>query len=58
MPEAKVTMAKHVKASALPSVKDITIVGDIRLMESRDIPQVYQLYKKHHENYNISFKFS
>ena len=58
MPEAKVSMAKHIKSLALPNIKDVNIVGDVRLMESRDIPQVYQLYKKHYDNYLCHFKFS
>lgn len=39
-------------------MKDINLIGEPRLMESKDLPQVYALYKKQIEKSRVSFKFS
>jgi len=47
------------KLQKLSDKKEIKLVGDPRLMQSRDIPRVYQLYKTYHEkNSKMYFKFT
>lgn len=52
------TMAKYVKKMKLHDMKDINLIGEPRLMTSKDLPQVYALYKKQMENMQVHFKFS
>jgi len=42
----------------LPEMKEISLVGDVRAMKTKDIPQVFKLYKEMTAKYEISFKFS
>ena len=47
------------KLQKLADKKEINIVGDPRLMQSKDISQVYQLYIKYHEkNSKMYFKYT
>jgi len=39
-------MARYVKSQKLCTLKEINLEGDPRLMESKDLPEVYALYKK------------
>lgn len=55
---ANETMAKYVKKMKISEAKDIFLIGEPRLMTSKDLPQVYALYKKQMENMKVSFKFS
>lgn len=43
---------------ALPDLKDVALVGNVRTMRSSDIPGVYRLYKEMIKEYQVSFKFS
>lgn len=52
------TMAKYMKKMKLHDNKDINIVGEPRLMISKDLPQVFALYKKQMEKMKVSFKFN
>ena len=38
--------------------KSLNIIGTPRLMQSKDIPQVYSLYKKMQDKFNFTFKWS
>ena len=51
-------MARYNKRMKIHGLKDINIVGTPRLMQSKDISQVYALYKKQMENYEVSFKMT
>lgn len=44
------TMAKYVKKMKLHEMKDINLIGEPRLMTSKDLPQVYALFKKQMES--------
>jgi len=52
------TMAKYIKKMKIDQMKDINLIGEPRLMTSKDLPQVYSLYKKEMEKMQVSFKFS
>jgi len=47
-----------IKKEKLIPIKDITIVGDPRVMESKDISDVFTLYKKQMEKYHIFVKYN
>ena len=47
-----------VKREKLTPAKDLNIVGDPRLMESKDISDVFTLYKKQCEKYQIFNKYT
>ena len=47
-----------VKKEKLQPVSEIHIIGDPRPMVSKDISDVYQLYKKQMEKYQISIKYT
>lgn len=51
-------LARYVKRMKIHGLKDIDLIGTPRLMESKDIPQVYQLYKEFYKKYDMHFKFS
>ena len=54
------TMAKYMKKVKLHDIKDVNLIGEPRLMISKDLPQVYALYKKQMQDMGtrVSFKFS
>lgn len=56
--QANETMAKYIKKMKLDAMNDINLIGEPRLMTSKDLPQVYALYKKQMESLHVSFKFS
>ena len=47
-----------VKREKLTPVKELNIVGDPRLMETKDISDVFTLYKKQMEKYQIFVKYT
>jgi len=52
-------MARYVKRMKLHGLMDINLVGKPRMMESKDIPQVYKLYTEFNKsNFNFSFKLN
>ena len=55
---AQETMAKYVKKQKIHDMKDINLIGEPRLMTSKDLPQVYALYKKQMDSSHVHFKFS
>lgn len=57
LPE-KETMSRFIKRHKLHEPKEMQINGDIRLMETKDISQVFALYKKQMETYQVSLKLS
>jgi hypothetical protein len=44
-------MARYYKRTKIDSLKDIVLIGTPRMMEAKDISQVYSLHKKQQENY-------
>ena len=54
------TMAKYMKKVKLPDIKDVNLIGEPRLMTTKDLPQVYALYKKQMQDMGtrVCFKFS
>jgi hypothetical protein len=48
---AKESMARYYKRTKIDSLSEISLVGTPRLMEPKDVAQVYSLYKKHQERY-------
>jgi len=54
----KETLARYCKKMKLHDMSNVNIVGEPRLMISKDLPQVYDLYKKQCEKQKIFFKFS
>lgn len=40
------------------SEKDLLVIGTPRLMESKDLPTVYSLFKKQQSKYDFQHKFS
>uniref|UniRef100_A0A7S3IWN5 Glycylpeptide N-tetradecanoyltransferase n=1 Tax=Strombidium inclinatum TaxID=197538 RepID=A0A7S3IWN5_9SPIT len=51
-------MARYNKRLKLHGLQDMNLVGNPRLMESKDIPAVCQLYKNHMSKYNAHFKLN
>ena len=51
-------MARYYKRTKIDGMANINIFGTPRLMEAKDLPQVYQLHKKQQERYQVSFKMS
>lgn len=51
-------LARYVKNFKIPELSNICLVGEPRLMETKDIPQVYALYKQSCKKYDISYKFN
>ena len=51
-------MQSLVKKEKLTPISELHIVGDPRPMVSKDISDVYQLYKKQMEKYQISIKYT
>jgi glycylpeptide N-tetradecanoyltransferase len=51
-------MARYYKRTKIDNLKEINLIGTPRMMEAKDISQVYSLHKKQQERYQVSFKMS
>ena len=51
-------MGHFMNRNTLPSLKEIPVKGEIRLMEKKDVPRMFQLYYQCFEKCNIKCKFS
>ena len=51
-------MARYLKMIKLPQEKSISIIGEVRPMVDKDVPQVQKLLKDHLKDYSLKLKFS
>lgn len=51
-------MARYLKMQKLTKEKDVSIIGDIREMQKKDIPTVYKLLNEYLAKFEVKLKFS
>jgi len=51
-------LTRFIKAQRIDEMKEINLAGDVRMMESKDLPDVFGLYKAETEKLALYLKYN